>query len=560
MQTSELTVALLYRRVSDEERQRVKGLSLGVQSKDLEKFVQEQRWIVGGEYEDAHEGTWVQRPGYQKMLTEARRLRQEGWRVVLVVRWLHRLGRNLAESIRCRDEMQALGVDIWSVAEGHIGTSSSDRLKANLQAMVAQYEVEQTSERVRAVLGSLRDAGFHNGGRVAWGYRWRPATAEEIAQGAPKRGRVLEEDPVAGPYVREAFARVVGGASCREVAAWIAALPDDVKRDERGRARKLAWQNVRNILSAPVYIARHEVRLDSGNEYVTGKDGKKRRAYRYSREPDDVLAQPQGRWPALADDATWLKVQERIRGHKKLPRQASGRYLLTGLARCPKCRGRLVGTYKNNGRHKPRYHCAWGILHKACNYSITGPIIEYMTLDRVYDVVNNVANDWKGKTARMLLSVAPRDGDQAKARRAEELQALIEKLERRRTGAQDALYDKAISFAEYRASIARIDAELTPARTELEGLRGRVQGTADVDIVLANVGAWQDTLKSGTTQERREVLRLLVDKVFPVRYGPTEREYDVQMEWSQLGATTVWLSTAKGRIEAGLAEPQVSAT
>lgn len=551
MQTGDITVALLYRRVSDEERQKEQGLSLETQAKDLERFVQQQGWIIGGEFEDAETGTWVQRPEYQRMLSEARRLRQEGWRVVLVVRRLDRLGRNLGESIRCRDEMQSIGADIWSVAEGLLGKSSSARLQANLQATVAQYEVEQLSERVRAVLGGLRDAGFHNGGRAPWGYRWRPANHAELAQGAPKRGRVLDVDPVSAAYVRQAFERVAEGASCREVAAWVATLPDAAKQDERGKVRALAWPNVRNMLSAPVYIARHEVRIDSGDEYVTGRDGKKRRNYRYSRDPQVVLAQPVGQWPALIDDVTWKKVQENIQGHKKLPRQASGQYLLTGIARCPLCGRRLVGTFKNSGRHKPRYHCSQGIQAKVCSFSVTAAIIDALTLNDVLNVVQSAAAGWTTKLAKQVLRAASGGGEGAA--RAEQLHAELEKLARRRAGANMAVSEQVMSFADYRTTIAQIDAEVAEKRAELATLGRPERGSAEVELVLAQAAAWHDILRDGSTRDRREVLPILVEKVFPIRYGPTGREYEVEIEWTPIGKTAVRLSTAKGRIEAGLA-------
>ena len=41
-----------------------------------------------------------------------------------------------------------------------------------------------------------------------------------------------------------------------------------------------------------------------------------------------------GNWPALIDDERFARVQQWIRDHRRTPRQASGRYLLTGLIRC----------------------------------------------------------------------------------------------------------------------------------------------------------------------------------------------------------------------------------
>ena len=43
------------------------------------------------------------------------------------------------------------------------------------------------------------------------------------------------------------------------------------------------------------------------------------------------------------DDATWQRIRDYVDGHRRLPRQASQQYLLTGLLRCPVCGCRMGG-------------------------------------------------------------------------------------------------------------------------------------------------------------------------------------------------------------------------
>ena len=56
-----------------------------------------------------------------------------------------------------------------------------------------------------------------------------------------------------------------------------------------------------------------------------------------------TVDEPAGRWPALVDDATWRRAEELIASHARIPRQASGRYLLTGLLYCQRCGSRMTG-------------------------------------------------------------------------------------------------------------------------------------------------------------------------------------------------------------------------
>ena len=61
-----------------------------------------------GEYTDVMSGRRDDRPHYQALLAEVRRLRAERRPVVVVVAALDRFGRKLLERVRCREELKAL--------------------------------------------------------------------------------------------------------------------------------------------------------------------------------------------------------------------------------------------------------------------------------------------------------------------------------------------------------------------------------------------------------------------------------------------------------------------
>ena len=86
---------------------------------------------------------------------------------------------------------------------------------ANIMACVAEEEVRQLGERVAEVIRHARANGWHHVGRARWGYRWRDATPQERAQGAPMR--VLELHPDEAPHALEAWRRV---AAARAWARW----------------------------------------------------------------------------------------------------------------------------------------------------------------------------------------------------------------------------------------------------------------------------------------------------------------------------------------------------
>src|SRR5438874_2304101 len=89
--TTSVAVALLYTRVSSDEQAK-EGLSLDSQLADCRRYAASKGWVLGTEFQDILTGKRDNRPDYQRMLADARRLRAEGKPVVIIVKWLHRLG------------------------------------------------------------------------------------------------------------------------------------------------------------------------------------------------------------------------------------------------------------------------------------------------------------------------------------------------------------------------------------------------------------------------------------------------------------------------------------
>src|SRR5579859_3052421 len=158
-----VTTALIYTRVSGREQER-EGLSLPAQLADCRRYVQANNWIIGAEFQDVMKGTRDDRPQYQALLTEARQLRRDGQNAVVVGKWLHRLGRRVLESVRCREEFATIGVTIHSVNDG----GPVNDFVANIMASTAQYEVQQLGERVSSVWQHTTGLGWAMVGRVPW--------------------------------------------------------------------------------------------------------------------------------------------------------------------------------------------------------------------------------------------------------------------------------------------------------------------------------------------------------------------------------------------------------
>src|SRR5712692_11110672 len=114
---SSITTALIYTRVSSDDQAR-EGVSLDAQLTECRRYVAQHGWAIGGEFPDILSGKRDDRPKYQALLSEVRRLRADGQAVAVVVMRLDRFGRRILERVRCRAELKQLGVPTHSVREG----------------------------------------------------------------------------------------------------------------------------------------------------------------------------------------------------------------------------------------------------------------------------------------------------------------------------------------------------------------------------------------------------------------------------------------------------------
>ena len=502
-------LALIYTRVSTDE-QASNGQSLDVQLADCRRYAAgRDGWMIGDEYQDVLSGKRDDRPHYQRLLADVRRLRAEGRRVAIVLAALDRLGRDIQERVRCWRELSPLGAEFHSAREGGL----VHEFVFNIMASVAQEESRRLGERVLASRDHLARNGWKPSGRVPWGYQWREATKEERVQGAP--ASVLDTDPISAPYVVEAFRLAATTHSVQAVARWVAGLPPSV----RG-GRNLRYCVVRDVLSAGVYIGRVDDRTES-----------------------DVLARPLGRWPRLIDEATWLAVQARIASHRHMPRQATGRFLLTGLLRCS-CDSRMVGM--NTRGRTPKYACTARmrgavITGVECRSHANAAQVEDGVMREVAALVERFASrdDRLRSAVRRVWQALGRSAPpSAGARQRQALVGEAARARKRLTDAARLLVDGALDKAGYEAlrddECARLHAA-EEALARLGPVPSRAKATLpDPDEVLRRVGGWAGVMRSGSIPAKRELLGLLIAKVTPERVG--WGRYRPVIEWTQLGA------------------------
>jgi site-specific DNA recombinase len=508
--------AYLYTRVSSDE-QGAEGLSLPNQEHRGLEYIAQKRWRHCGTFTDVLTGKRDDRVGYQAVLREIRGAVLSGRRPLIVVNMLDRLGRRIAERIRAWDEFKALGVPLHVVDKG----GEVDELTYNVLAAVAQEESRLTSQRVKQVRERARQLGWHESGRAPWGYRWRPATDDERRSGAPKS--VLELHPDEAPYVVDAWSMLARGTSLKELARWAATLPSVARS-----GRNLNFGVLRTTFRAPVYVGRN------GN----GDD------------VDSVLERPLGRWPQLITDEVWLQVRASVdKGKRKLPSQASGKYLLTGFLRCDRCGSRMAGNTMTTKHTKSgifrAYVCtgwATGARREGTcrSRSVSADTLDYLVMRHVTEmlaiatqpqVIDAARAAWAEEEQRYLADpsakqIADLDRDIAKARG---------RIHRNHT----LFVDGDITKQAYLEAQDEYQGDIEAAETERAGLTGRVARAAlpPFYVVLENVKGWYRGIQASLTVDPdavRGALAEVLEKVTPVpqkKFG----KYEIDPVWTTTG-------------------------
>jgi len=163
-----LMKCVIYVRVSTDEQAKY-GFSIGAQIEKLEAYCVSQGWeIVERPYiDDGYSAKDLNRPHFQNMLN---RIKQGGIDVLLVYK-LDRLTRSVPDLHTILAELDQYECKFKSATEVYDTTNAMGRLFITLVAAIAQWERENTAERVRFGLENKVKLGRWKGGTPPYGYK-----------------------------------------------------------------------------------------------------------------------------------------------------------------------------------------------------------------------------------------------------------------------------------------------------------------------------------------------------------------------------------------------------
>ena len=321
--------AVIYARYSSDNQ---RDASIEDQVRQCRARIDQEGWQIGEVYSDhAISGATTLRPGYQKMLEDARAGRFE----VVVAEALDRLSRDQENIAGLFKQLSFAGVKLITLSEGEVGELHVG-LKGTMNALFLKDLAQKTR---RGLEGRIRQG--KSGGGLCFGYdvvrRVDPA-------GEPVHGE-RRINQIEAAIVRRIFEEFAKGRSPRAIAQSLnkEAIPGPAGKSWGSSTIYGNWQRGTGILNNELYIGRL---VWNRQQFI--KDPEHREA--------PGAAEPESKWIVekvphlrILDDDLWNLVKERQRESRsrvmtkdkgiRSERARRPRYLLSGLLKCGTCGG-----------------------------------------------------------------------------------------------------------------------------------------------------------------------------------------------------------------------------
>lgn len=311
-----------YARYSTDHQQRN---SIEYQLDTIRAYCREHEITISATYTDeAETGTNMDRPGFQAMMAAAERGEFEA----VVIYDITRGSRDVGDWFQFRKKMLLLGVQVISATQ-ELGdpTSGNDFLVELLNVGLGHREVLETRQKSIAGVAVKAQQGKFLGGTAPLGY--------DIVNGA------YVVNPGEARTVRTIFELYGAGKSYNEIL-------DAVAGAIGKRGHPLGKNSLHSILTNERYIG----------TYTWNK--RKTKLFRKwaGGAPNPKVIRIEGMIPAIIDENTWERVQERMSDNKRNAQNKAKRsYLLSGLIECEECGAAYVGhTSTSSKGHESRYY------------------------------------------------------------------------------------------------------------------------------------------------------------------------------------------------------------
>lgn len=467
-----------YPRVSTDE-QAERGNSLSEQIERMTAYCKAMGWDEPIFFiDDGYSAKDLNRPELTRMLDRVKNDKQGG---IILTTKLDRLSRKLFDILSLNEFFNKHGFNYVSATEGFDTSTPAGRLVLQMLGMVAEFERERNSERVRDNMTSIARNTTKVISRPCFGY-----------------------DIINGEYVINI-----------DESLPIIIAAQDLLSGRPARSIIKQWNLVDNI------------RTKEGNEWheKTFRELFQRETlvgdFVYNRtykKGNKVITRPQEEWvyikdhhPAILDRETFRRLGELFQGRKKIGRHLSDdRYLLSGLVVCGHCQNKMNGKmYKNFSKKLNRenvhykYLCD-GYLKKATCYH------HYVDRDSIETLIINEIKKLSESAPGTLKLVV--NNTRKESIDKSTIKAKLDKLDKKMQKQIDAYNDDLISAHDLKLASERVEKERSELLSLLNASEKDSEEKQQAELAKKAKSAMPDLL-SGDRLKAKQAIREFIDKI-----------------------------------------------
>lgn len=378
----------LYLRLSKEDGDKEESNSIDSQRRMLTNYLENELDMeIYKEYvDDGYTGTNFQRPGFQRLLADAK----QGKFGCVMVKDLSRLGRNYLETGRYIQQLfPQLGIRFIAVNDQ---VDTENELQQGFDMMLPIRNIfnesysQDISRKVQSSFKVMQKAGAFCGAYASYGYRKNP-----------KDKHKLVIDPYAAAVVRNIYDWYLAGMGQRTIAA---------KLNEEGIPcpsvyKKLNGEKYRNSkrLESTSYWTYSSIHKILENEMYRGnmvqnKSVRKMRGKAKQRPRKEWIIVP-GTHEAIIEPEKWERVQELLKQRTRTIDFSQNVSIFAGFLKCADCGRAMVKRHFSDktGNKTVFYTCGAYTRSgsEVCsNHYIRHEVLERIVLDDLNTVIENV--------------------------------------------------------------------------------------------------------------------------------------------------------------------------
>lgn len=485
-------------------------------------------------YEDeGFSGKNTNRPQFQKLMQDCR---NKKIRCIVCYR-LDRISRNTCDFALLINELDKYGIDFHSINERFDTHSSMGRAMMSMSSIFAQLERETIAERIRDNMLELAKTGRWLGGTTPLGFKSKQIQTSTSSNGKSRTAFQLQPITEEQTIVKIIFDKFLEYNSLTKTETYL--LNAQIKSRN---GKRFALYSIRSILTNPVYASADSdtfdyfsklgVQLCNDKAEFNGKHGimAYNKTYQTCEEnhkkhdyEDWIVAI--GKHKPTITGKEWVKVQNYLEQNKpKSYRKPKNNHaLLSGLLICGHCgaymRPKAYRKLDENGNRTFSYLCETKEKSRRQQCDTKNP--RGNELDRmVCDEIKKLSRN--DSTFHKQLNIIKKQLLSAEEDSNSELTLLQTTLTKKQTQIQN--YIKAISETTQSVATEMIMTEINKLHAETEAIQQQITELTEIsdnhgallptlDALTDKLSSFADTFDMLSLNEKREILKLLVEKI-----------------------------------------------